>query len=99
LAPNHPAPRLYWEKPTRAAKDQEHRRARSPVPRVDSLLSYAIAIVMPALDAIFPVLPSETAIIALGVVNNGRMALDGILRRDQSESQGTCCLEQVEVLS
>ncbi len=30
-------------------------------------LSYAVAIVMPALDAIFPALPSETAIIALGV--------------------------------
>ena len=35
--------------------------------QVNSALSYLIAIVIPALDAIFPVLPSETAIIALGV--------------------------------
>jgi membrane-associated protein len=39
--------------------------------QVDSLLSYAIAIILPALDAIFPVLPSETAIIALGVATAG----------------------------
>jgi membrane-associated protein len=39
--------------------------------QVDSLLSYAIAIIIPALDAIFPVLPSETAIIALGVATAG----------------------------
>ncbi len=39
--------------------------------QVDSLLSYAIAIVIPALDAIFPVVPSETAIIALGVATAG----------------------------
>jgi membrane protein DedA with SNARE-associated domain len=38
---------------------------------VDSALSYAIAIVIPGLDAIFPVLPSETAIIALGVATAG----------------------------
>jgi membrane-associated protein len=37
----------------------------------DSGLSYAIAIVIPALDAIFPVLPSETAVIALGVATAG----------------------------
>jgi membrane-associated protein len=37
----------------------------------DSALSYAIAIVIPALDAIFPVLPSETAVIALGVATAG----------------------------
>ncbi len=36
-----------------------------------SVLSYLIAIVIPALDAIFPVLPSETAIIALGVATAG----------------------------
>ena len=30
--------------------------------QVDSVLSYAIAVVLPALDAIFPVVPSETAI-------------------------------------
>ena len=39
--------------------------------QVDSALSYAIAIVIPGLDAIFPVLPSETAIIALGVATAG----------------------------
>ena len=37
----------------------------------DSILSYLIAIVIPALDAIFPVLPSETAVIALGVATAG----------------------------
>ena len=37
----------------------------------DSILSYVIAIVVPALDAIFPVLPSETAVIALGVATAG----------------------------
>ncbi len=35
--------------------------------QVGSVLSYLIALVIPALDAIFPVLPSETAIITLGV--------------------------------
>ena len=39
--------------------------------QVDSLLSYAIAIVFPALDAILPVLPSETAVITLGVATAG----------------------------
>jgi membrane protein DedA with SNARE-associated domain len=39
--------------------------------QVDSALSYAIALVIPALDAILPVLPSETAIIALGVATAG----------------------------
>jgi hypothetical protein len=29
--------------------------------QVDALLSYAVAIVLPALDAILPLLPSETA--------------------------------------
>ena len=36
-----------------------------------SAISYVIAVVIPALDAIFPVLPSETAIIALGVATAG----------------------------
>jgi membrane-associated protein len=36
-----------------------------------SAISYAIAVVIPALDAIFPVLPSETVIIALGVATAG----------------------------
>jgi membrane protein DedA with SNARE-associated domain len=39
--------------------------------QVDSPLSYLIAILIPALDAIFPVLPSETAVIALGVATSG----------------------------
>ncbi len=39
--------------------------------QVGSLLSYAIAVLIPALDAILPVLPSETAIIALGVATAG----------------------------
>src|ERR1700685_2546362 len=39
--------------------------------QVDSVLSYLIALVIPALDAIFPVLPAESAIIALGVATAG----------------------------
>jgi membrane-associated protein len=39
--------------------------------QVDSVLSYLIALVLPAFDAIFPVLPSETAVIALGVTTAG----------------------------
>lgn len=39
--------------------------------QVDSLVSYLVAILIPALDAIFPVLPSETAVIALGVATAG----------------------------
>lgn len=39
--------------------------------QVNSLLSYIIAIVVPAGDAIFPVLPSETAVITLGVATAG----------------------------
>jgi membrane-associated protein len=39
--------------------------------QVDSVISYLIALVIPALDAIFPVLPSETAVIALGVTTAG----------------------------
>lgn len=38
---------------------------------VTSLLSYLIALIIPALDAILPILPSETAIIALGVATAG----------------------------
>jgi membrane-associated protein len=39
--------------------------------QVDSALSYLIAFVIPALDAILPVLPAESAIIALGVATAG----------------------------
>lgn len=39
--------------------------------QIDSALSYLIAFVLPALDAIFPVLPAESAIIALGVATAG----------------------------
>jgi membrane-associated protein len=37
----------------------------------DVLLSYLIAFLFPALDAVLPVLPSETAIVALGVATAG----------------------------
>jgi membrane protein DedA with SNARE-associated domain len=39
--------------------------------QVDSVISYLVAFVIPALDAVFPVLPSETAVIALGVATAG----------------------------
>jgi len=39
--------------------------------QVDSVISYLVAVLIPALDAIFPVLPSETAVIALGVATAG----------------------------
>jgi membrane-associated protein len=39
--------------------------------QVDSALSYLIAFVIPALDAVLPVLPAESAIIALGVATAG----------------------------
>jgi membrane-associated protein len=38
---------------------------------VGSPVSYLIAVLVPALDALIPVLPSETAVIALGVVTAG----------------------------
>jgi len=37
----------------------------------DSFLSYLIAVLFPALDAILPVVPSETAVVALGVATAG----------------------------
>ena len=39
--------------------------------QVTSALSYVIAVLVPALDAVLPVLPSETAVIALGVATAG----------------------------
>jgi membrane-associated protein len=39
--------------------------------QVGSLISYVAAVVLPALDAVIPVLPSETVIIALGVATAG----------------------------
>src|SRR6266568_2737885 len=39
---------------------------------VSSPASYLVALVFPALDALLPVVPSETAIVALGVVSAGR---------------------------
>jgi membrane-associated protein len=39
--------------------------------QVDSAISYLVALLMPALDAIFPAVPSETAVIALGVATAG----------------------------
>jgi membrane-associated protein len=38
---------------------------------VSSLVSYFIAVLLPAFDALIPVLPSETAVIALGVATAG----------------------------
>ena len=38
---------------------------------VTSLLSYLVAMLLPALDVLIPVLPSETAVIALGVSTAG----------------------------
>ena len=39
--------------------------------QVDSVISYLIALVLPAFDAVLPILPSETAVIALGVTTAG----------------------------
>ena len=39
--------------------------------QVGSVISYLIALIIPALDAVLPILPSETAIIALGVATAG----------------------------
>src|ERR1700752_2137137 len=39
--------------------------------QVGSLLAYLIAFAVPALDAVFPVLPGETVVIALGVATAG----------------------------
>jgi membrane-associated protein len=39
--------------------------------QVGSVLSYLIAIVLPALDAVLPMVPSETVVIALGVATSG----------------------------
>ena len=38
---------------------------------VSSLLSYVVAVLLPAFDALIPLLPSETAVIALGVATAG----------------------------
>jgi membrane-associated protein len=38
---------------------------------VGSALSYAVAVLVPALDALIPVLPAETVVIALGVATAG----------------------------
>jgi membrane-associated protein len=39
--------------------------------QADSLLSYLIAFLSPALDAVIPIFPSETAVVALGVTTAG----------------------------
>ena len=39
--------------------------------QLGSVISYLIAVIVPALDAIFPVLPSETIVITLGVATAG----------------------------
>ncbi|HTX00181.1 MAG TPA: DedA family protein [Acidimicrobiales bacterium] len=38
-----------------------------PLLQLDSVLSYLIALLLPAFDAVLPILPAETAIVALGV--------------------------------
>ena len=38
---------------------------------VSAPLSYVVAFLLPALDAVLPVVPSETAVIALGVTTAG----------------------------
>jgi len=38
---------------------------------VSSLLSYLVAVLLPAFDALIPLVPSETAVIALGVASAG----------------------------
>ena len=38
---------------------------------VSSLISYVLAVLLPALDALIPLVPSETAVIALGVATAG----------------------------
>ena len=38
---------------------------------VSSLLSYVVAVLLPAFDALIPLVPSETAVIALGVATAG----------------------------
>ena len=40
---------------------------------VSSLISYFIAVLLPAFDALIPLLPSETAVIALGVATAGSL--------------------------
>src|ERR1700735_5483894 len=42
---------------------------------VTSLVSYLVALLLPALDVLIPVLPSETAVIALGVSTAGSAGL------------------------
>jgi membrane protein DedA with SNARE-associated domain len=39
--------------------------------QIDSAISYVVAFALPAFDAVIPVLPSETAVIALGVTTAG----------------------------
>ena len=39
----------------------------------DSIWSYLVAVLFPALDAVLPVLPSETVIVALGVATAGSL--------------------------
>ena len=39
--------------------------------QLDSPISYLLAVVLPAVDALFPLVPSETVIVALGVATAG----------------------------
>jgi membrane-associated protein len=59
--------------PSRAARGDDAGARVSALTslQVGSVISYVIAIVIPALDAVIPVLPSESVIIALGVATAG----------------------------
>jgi hypothetical protein len=65
---------------------------------INSPVSYLIALLLPALDVIIPVLPSETAIITLGVATAGstdpRIAILVLLaalgRRGRGARPGPC---------
>jgi membrane-associated protein len=53
------------------ATEETTRMISLTVLSVSSPVSYIIAVALPAFDAVLPVLPSETAVIALGVVTAG----------------------------
>lgn len=59
--------------PSRAARGDDTGATVSALTilQAGSVISYVIAIVIPALDAVIPVLPSESVIIALGVATAG----------------------------
>jgi hypothetical protein len=61
---------------------------------VGSAISYLIAFALPCLDAVLPVLPSETVIIAFGVATAGsttRGSSCWCCARPSARSPGTTC--------